>query len=105
MSASRKPPLSVGKARTEATVQKLTKKKTISSPTAKHKAIHRSSSVSELDESSYCSRRSSSSDSRSCKNIEVASSNSAMVNRMEREIDVSSLQDSLCICTCRLTVN
>ena len=90
-SASRKPPLSVGKARAEATVQKLAKKKTvISSPTAKHKAIHRSSSVSELDESSYCSRRSSISDSRSCKNIEVASSNSAIINRMEREMNVSS---------------
>lgn len=86
MSASRKPPLSVGKARAGATVQKLTK---IALPTTKHKVTHRSSSVSELDQSSYCSRRSSISDSRPCKNIEVASSNTAMVNRMEREIDVS----------------
>lgn len=86
ISTTTKPPLSVDKAKT---VGKLTGKKTAgSSATAKHKAIHRSSSFSELDESNYCSR-SSSSDSKLCKNIGTRSSNSATIARMEREINVS----------------
>lgn len=81
MSASTKPPLSAGK---EAAVHKLTTKKKLTSSisTVKHKGIHRSSSFSEHDESRTSSRS---------KEIEVGNSNSAIINSMEREINVSYL--------------
>ena len=94
-SASTKPPLSVGKARTETAVHK--KKPASSLPTVKHKGIHRSSSFSEQDEShhsrtgSSLGSRSSNSASKLCKDNEVGNSNSAIVNSMEREINVSIL--------------
>ena len=94
MSASTKPPLSAGKARTETTLHKPTKKKPASYlPSAKHKAIHRSSSYSEQDESRTNSRDSRS-DSKLRRDVEVGSSNSAIINRMEREINVSILVEA-----------
>ena len=91
MSTSTKPPLSVGKARTETAVQKPARKKpTSSSPAARHKEIQRSSSFSVQDKhSSSRAKSSGSDDTKSCKSIEIGSSNSAIINRMEREIDVS----------------
>ena len=97
MSTSTKPPLSVGKARTEAVVQKSTRKKpTSSSPAARHKEIQRSSSFSVQDKSSSSRAKSSGSDTKSCKSIETGSSNSAIINKMEREIDVRFIIKVVC---------
>ena len=83
-SASTKPPLPLNKTRAEATIAK--KKPT---SIAKHKGIiHRSNSFSEQDESfSGAGSRSSSNDLQLCKDIEVGS-NSAIINKLEREISV-----------------
>lgn len=102
---STKPPLSIGKVRTEATTQKLAKKKTTSSlPNAKHKGVYRSSSFSEQDE--FKSVGDEISDSKLCKNTEARSSNSAIISRMEREIDVSLIVEVefTCIATPHPTI-
>jgi len=83
-SASTKPPLPLGKTRAETTIAK--KKPASSLSTAKHKRIiHRSSSFSEQDESfSRVGSRSKTSDLKLCKDID----NSAIISKMEREINV-----------------
>ena len=90
MSTSTKPPMSVSKARAEATGQNSARKKpTSSSPAARHKEIQKSSSFSEQDKYSKSRAKSSGSDTKLCKSIDAGSSNSAIINKMEREIDVS----------------
>ena len=103
MSTSTKPPLSVSKARTEATGQNSARKKpTSSSPAARHKEIQKSSSFSEQDKYSRSRAKSSGSDTKLCKSIDAGSSNSAIINKMEREIDVSFLIEAVCIKDCIL---
>lgn len=103
MSTSTKPPLSVSKARIEATGQNSARKKpTSSSPAARHKESQKSSSFSEQDKYSRSRAKSSGSDTKLCKSIDAGSSNSAIINKMEREIDVSFLMEAVCIKDCIL---